>query len=236
MLSLSSKVVHRSPYRNSQLSQKIYVKALDTTKSRNYNLRLWQHAIKISQLTKHLSAKNRLFINHSQTSPYAFVLHTGMSFSPPQQLRLLSSTTSSDIPTLNISSAGEPYWSTYVEHLKSCSTQEEVQATIEAWQHAFPGIPKPLFIYSGGPWPTLKSQYVHKGHLIEEAESFKMAMDNIEKAGMTMGSLMKNIYSISYVIHQVGVPHILHITTIHGSITLDIVSLKLVIYTQSWMT
>jgi hypothetical protein len=118
----------------------------------------------------------------------AFVIQM-MPFSLPQQLHHLSSTTiSSRAPGLNkIASSAEPYWSTYVEHLKGYSTQDEVQAAVEAWQHPFPGIPKPLFIFPGGPWPTLKPHYVHKGHLIEEPENFKMAVDNIEMAGMTVG-------------------------------------------------
>lgn len=66
------------------------------------------------------------------------------------------------------------------------NTENVVESTILALQGAFPSIPPPQINLPDGPWPTAKPRYIHKTHIMTEAENCQLAIENITRAGKTL--------------------------------------------------
>jgi len=84
------------------------------------------------------------------------------------------------------------------------STAEEVEAVIRIIRELYPAIPTPKIIYPGGGWHLDKPVYVHKSHLIQEAENFETALANVATKRMTVDSSEERIFLRHLLEHPFG--------------------------------
>jgi hypothetical protein len=79
-------------------------------------------------------------------------------------------------------------------------TIDEIESTILALQVAYPWMPPPQINAPDGPWPTTKPHYVHKSHIMTEAENIRIAIENIARTGRILDDAEKEFlrYILSF--------------------------------------
>ena len=91
-----------------------------------------------------------------------------------------------------MSSYGKAPWNKLSELLNEYpSTADDVESIVRSMQAEYPVLPVPKIIYPGDAWDFGKPCYVHQMHLINEEESFRIALENIMKTGRTPNSSEK---------------------------------------------